>query len=918
MQFEHQKQDPRGAEPSLAQQLAALAADFKAAAAAREAMQAQIAATLEKLDSTTVDAEASAQAATQLRCNLADLRAKLSAPQPSAASSVCNAVQDTAMQLLTTANAAAQHIKLLEISLQDMEEQLQDSTEARSAQQEHITALQHELAAERSAHVLTSAREEQVTAALLADQQHLSSTLSALTSAQQDLASSRAEVACLHGQLQAAHKAANQSQAKAAAANASLQQQLASAHAQLQHQCKATAMAQASAAGKTFACARLTAQLNSLRTQLSQAEQQHQAAAEASASTVTTLAHGLSQLVSQQDAALHALGAEHAQHHETQVRLTATQQDLDTCRAALNACQTQLGSTTKALAQQEDCASATVAQLQQKLDVTTQRMQVNREAAARAFAAAGASQFAAARTAAKHSSLTQRLEQVCLQRDAAAAFVEDLSTQLQQAKSAKATAWRALSAERKQHKNVAAMLSQAWDQLDSSIVDAADLQQQLNAAQAQHSMDAAASADRVAALQQLLLETQSDGDAVQHKLQETAMRMESEINSLHAQLTAALRQRSKTAGDEAHRVSALKHALQQTSAERTTAQQQLQLAKNDLASAQQQLQAATEHATELEQELASCRKIMRNHRRTAANAEVVTAALQELLDDSKLQLQQQEQAASAERAQLQQQLYAALSDVSALHQQVEQFAHKATEAAKPSGTTAHQRVTAGCLDVASEADCDSYPAVQPMLTPTSKPQQAAAPKVSAFTPTADLPASAVEIAEQLASVAASSAAALRRMLQDGSVGSASNTHSSAGAAVGLSEGCKLQPPSTPDSNAQHSHSDYSPATPRRTVSWGSGFSRALAALHLSKQWGSGISSLLSDRSSEGGLTNSTSSTGTSSRDNSGGGCSNSVQHAERAVGGVVCGGKKVVDVCGSGSDDMDVFYDVVEDGGVWC
>jgi chromosome segregation ATPase len=262
------------------------------------------------------------------------------------------------------------------------------------------------------------------------------------------VAMSSPKVACL----QAAHTTAAKQQAEIESIRAYYKQQLDSARAQLQQQRQATATAQVASAGKAFACARLAAQLNNLRADLQEIKHKHQAAtAEATA------------LRNERAAALQACADESMHHRATKAALDVSVKELQASHAALGTLHSQLSSACKELKQQKQKATAALAAVQQRLSTMTQRMQLNRQAAAKASAAANASRFAAARTAAQHHTLKEELEQVRMQRDAAAALACDLSTQLQQANAGQQVAEQALAAHRRLHSAAITAMALAWN-----------------------------------------------------------------------------------------------------------------------------------------------------------------------------------------------------------------------------------------------------------------------------------------------------------------------------------------------------------------------------------------------------------------------------------------------------------------------
>jgi chromosome segregation ATPase len=248
------------------------------------------------------------------------------------------------------------------------------------------------------------------------------------------------KVAYLQAELHATHKTAAKQQAEVEPVSADYKQQLSSTQAQLQQQRQAIATAQVESAGKVFSCARLAAQINSLHAETREAKHKHQAAtAEATA------------IRAERDAALQAVADERMHHRATEAALDVSFKELPASHAALGALHIQLSSARQELKQQKQKATAALAAVQQSLSNMTQRMQLNRQAAAKASAAAGASRFAAARTAAQHHTLEEEVEQVRMQRDAAAALAFGLSTQLQQANAGQQVAEHALAAHRRLH-----------------------------------------------------------------------------------------------------------------------------------------------------------------------------------------------------------------------------------------------------------------------------------------------------------------------------------------------------------------------------------------------------------------------------------------------------------------------------------
>jgi hypothetical protein len=264
--------------------------------------------------------------------------------------------------------------------------------------------------------------------------------------------SSPPEVAFLQAELHEARQTAAKLQAKLETTRAYYKQQLDSARAQLQQQRQATATTQVASAGKAFACARLVAEINNLRAELQQSKYKHQAATAAATA-----------LRAERDAALQACADERMQHRATQAALAGRVKELQVSHAALSTQDAELGSARKALKQQQQKASAALAAAQQSLSHMTQRLQLTKEAAAKAFAAVGASQFAAARTAAQRNTLQEKVEQVCMQRDAAAALAGNSRTQLQQANAGRQVAEHALAAQRRLYSAAISALTIAWN-----------------------------------------------------------------------------------------------------------------------------------------------------------------------------------------------------------------------------------------------------------------------------------------------------------------------------------------------------------------------------------------------------------------------------------------------------------------------
>jgi hypothetical protein len=259
------------------------------------------------------------------------------------------------------------------------------------------------------------------------------------------------EVALLQAELHAAHKRATKQQA----AVEKLQQRLASSEVQLQQQRQATSAAQVASAVKVFACAKMAAEMNNLHAELQESKKKHQATTAAARTALT-----------ERDDALQAVDNERLQHRATKAALEVSARELQASRAAFSAQNDQLLAVRKAMKKQQLAASAALAAQQQSLTTTTQRMQQTTAAAARAFTAASASRWVEARTAAKCNSLLEKVEQVRMQRDAAAAFAGNLSTQLQQANAGRQLAEHALTAGRL-HNSAVTIASTTACNLDS-------------------------------------------------------------------------------------------------------------------------------------------------------------------------------------------------------------------------------------------------------------------------------------------------------------------------------------------------------------------------------------------------------------------------------------------------------------------
>jgi chromosome segregation ATPase len=271
--------------------------------------------------------------------------------------------------------------------------QLQASQEQIAAQQHQLAELRKDLAAERSSHALTAAREDQATAALLAGQQLVSSAMSSAQSDEQALQGARVEVALLRAQLHAADQAAAKHKAATGAAIAHLQQQLFIAQAQLQQQRQATAAAQVASAGKTFACARLSAQANNLSAELQECQKQQQAAIAAASMIMTERKSAQQQL----QAALIRLASAQKELQDAQAQAAELQQELGNCRKLL--------STRRHTAADVEAVAAV---LQDQLDECKLQLRQQFAAATPALAKAEASRWEVASSAAPCAQLQQQ------------------------------------------------------------------------------------------------------------------------------------------------------------------------------------------------------------------------------------------------------------------------------------------------------------------------------------------------------------------------------------------------------------------------------------------------------------------------------------------------------------------------------
>jgi chromosome segregation ATPase len=279
--------------------------------------------------------------------------------------------------------------------LGEAQRQLQASQERISVQQHQLAELRKVLAAERSSHALTAAREDQATAALLAGQQLLSSAMSSAQSNEQALQGARVEVALLRAQLHAADQAAAKHKAATGAAIAPLQQQLFSAQAQLQQQRQATAAAQVASAGKTFACARLSAQANNLRAELHECQKQQQTAIAAASIIMTERGSAQQQL----QVARIRLAPAQKELQDAQAQAVELQQELGNCRKLL--------STRRHTAADVEAVNA-VRQQQDQLDECKLQLQQHFAAATTALAKAEESEWEVASSAAPCPELQQQ------------------------------------------------------------------------------------------------------------------------------------------------------------------------------------------------------------------------------------------------------------------------------------------------------------------------------------------------------------------------------------------------------------------------------------------------------------------------------------------------------------------------------
>jgi hypothetical protein len=174
--------------------------------------------------------------------------------------------------------SSQQDFKLpLSCILQEAQRQLQASQELIAAEQHQLEELKKELAEERRSHALTAEREQQVTAALLAVQQQLSSAMSSARSDQQALSCAQLELAFVLAQLHAAdqaaakHKTCQSLPMHGASAAAAGQRSSAAAAAVPSNDSSTSSFSR-----QTFACARLSAQANNQRAELQECQQHHQ------------------------------------------------------------------------------------------------------------------------------------------------------------------------------------------------------------------------------------------------------------------------------------------------------------------------------------------------------------------------------------------------------------------------------------------------------------------------------------------------------------------------------------------------------------------------------------------------------------------------------------------------------------------
>lgn len=186
-------------------------------------------------------------------------------------------------KLKSEAAAVLKQSKALEVSLEQAQQEHQDSQRTCSAQQQELVELQDKLQAERSAHLLTAQREEQAAAALAAEHQRLSSGAAALMSAHQGLQASHAEAGLLRAQL-----------AEADSTAAELQETVAGLQEQLNCACQAAARVWVFALAVCYIAAQLAAHNSDLQQQLAgtvPAQQAPAAAASASSTVHPAAAH---------------------------------------------------------------------------------------------------------------------------------------------------------------------------------------------------------------------------------------------------------------------------------------------------------------------------------------------------------------------------------------------------------------------------------------------------------------------------------------------------------------------------------------------------------------------------------------------------------------------------------------------------
>jgi hypothetical protein len=193
--------------------------------------------------------------------------------------------------------------------------------------QQQLAAQSEALEAEKTAHALTRAREQQATGQLLAAQQQMASDSIALAATQRDLSSARDQNALLRQQQRAADKAAH----RQTSSNAALSQQLTSSSTCLQQQRKAAVAAQKQASVCVFARVRLEAQLRisqQLQRTLEQQLEQARSEREQAAAVGRALSTRLQQANAACFTAQQALAAERAQRSMT-VAQRAAQQEAD-------------------------------------------------------------------------------------------------------------------------------------------------------------------------------------------------------------------------------------------------------------------------------------------------------------------------------------------------------------------------------------------------------------------------------------------------------------------------------------------------------------------------------------------------------------------------------------------------------------